>query len=164
MHHTTQIKKFMSRKSNFKKINILIKDSILSLALLTFMETAVWPFKAGSLRSPTIQLSNKSSHTRAIKDSINLSILQVKTIFLITTKNVNSRQFFGVCVTPGCVTIIQRAFYAKTSKMNCPFTSLGELLFSYPSWIFHVLYYNSRALLRYNDSYKIHVPSRDFFL
>ena len=48
-------------------------------------------------------------------------------------KNVNSRQFFGVCVTPGCVTIIQRAFYAKTSKMNCPFTSLGGFLFNCPS-------------------------------
>ena len=154
----------MSTKSNFQKIYILIKDSILSLALLTFMETAVRPFRAGSLRPPTIQLSNQSSHSRAIKDSINLSILQVNTIFLITTKNVNSRQFFGVCVTPGCVTIIQRAFYAKTSKMNCAFTSLGELLFNCPSWIFHMLCYNSRALLGCNDSYKIHVPSRDFFL
>ena len=39
--------------------------------------------------------------------------------------------------------------------MNCPFTSLGELFFNCPSWIFHMLYYNSRALLRYNDSHKI---------
>ena len=55
-HHTTQIKKLMSSKSNFKKIYFLIKDSILSFALLTFIETAVWPFMiiAGSLRSPTI--------------------------------------------------------------------------------------------------------------
>ena len=26
--------------------------------------------------------------------------------------------------------------YAKTSKMNCAFTSLGALLFNCPSWIF----------------------------
>ena len=44
------------------------------------------------------------------------------------------------------------AFYAKTSKVNFAFISLDGLLFNCPSWISYMLYYNSRALLRYNNS------------
>jgi len=47
--------------------------------------------------------------------------------------------------------------------MNCAFTSLGGLLFNFPSWIFYMLYYNSRALLRYNDSSKISCTKPWFF-
>ena len=120
-----------------------------------------------SLNLPFSQLYRLLFESWSVSSSIPR---QFKSIFClyhnggIVKKNVNSRQFFGVSVTPGCVTIIQRALYAKTSKMNCPFTSLGELLFNCPSWIFHLLYYNSRALLRYNDSSKISCTSRDFFL
>ena len=77
-------------------------------------------------------------------------------------KNVNSRQFFGVCVTPGCVTI-STCILCKTSKMKCAFTSLGGLLFNCQSWIFHMLYYNSRTFLRYNDSSKISCTKPWFF-
>ena len=44
------------------------------------------------------------------------------------------------------------AFYAKTSKVNFAFISLDGLFFNCPSWIFYMLNYNSRALLRYNNS------------
>ena len=47
--------------------------------------------------------------------------------------------------------------------MNCAFTSLGRLLFNCPSWIFYMLYYNSRALLRYNNSSKIPCTKPWFF-
>ena len=47
--------------------------------------------------------------------------------------------------------------------MNCAFTSLGGLLFNCPSWIFYMLYYNSRALLRYNNSSKIPCTKPWFF-
>ena len=71
------------------------------------------------------------------------------------------RQFHGVCVTRGCLTV--STFYAKTSKMNCAFTSLGALLFNCPSWIFYMLYYNSRVLLRYYNSSKIPCTKPWFF-
>ena len=58
---------------------------------------------------------------------------------------------------------LKRAFYAKTSKMNCSFTSLGALLFNCPSWIFYMLYYNSRAFLRCNNSSKIPCTKPWFF-
>ena len=37
--------------------------------------------------------------------------------------------------TPGCMTV--STFYAKTSKMNCAFTSLSGFLFNCPSLIFY---------------------------
>ena len=49
----------------------------------------------------------------------------------------------------------QPSKYAKTSKMNCAFTSLDRLFFNCPSWIFYMLYYKSGAFLRYNNSSKI---------
>ena len=55
------------------------------------------------------------------------------------------------------------AYYAKTSKVNFAFTSLDGLLFNCPSWIFHMMYCNSRALLRYNNSSKIACTKPWFF-
>ena len=90
MKYTPRLKKFISSKLNFKYIYILKEDSLLSSTLLTFMETVVWPFRAGSLRS--------SVHTRVIKDSINLSILQVKTIFPWSPRKVWVKtSFWSLC-------------------------------------------------------------------
>ena len=47
--------------------------------------------------------------------------------------------------------------------MNCTFTSLSALLFDWPSWIFYMLYYNSRAFLRYHNSSKIPCTKPRFF-
>ena len=47
--------------------------------------------------------------------------------------------------------------------MNCAFTSLDGLLFNCPSWIFYMLYYNSRALLRLNNSSRIPCTKPRFF-
>ena len=66
-------------------------------------------------------------------------------------------------VLPAVAWQFQRAFYAKTSKMNSTFASLGGLLFNCPSWIFYMLYYNSRALLRCNNSSKIPCTKPRFF-
>ena len=84
-----------------------------------------------------------------------------KNYLLITTKKCEWRQFFEFVLPPGYVTVL--TFYAKTSKMNCAFTSLGGLLFNCPSWIFYMMYYNSRALLRYNNSSKIPCTKPWFF-
>ena len=164
LHHTTQIKKIVSNKYNFKKIYILIKDSILFLALLTFIETAVSPFRAGSLRSPTIWLSNQSSHTRAIKDSINLSILQVKTIFLITTKKCESKTIFWSLCYPRLRDDFNVHFMQKHRKWTarlplsagCFFIAQARFFISCTTTV--GLYWGITTLL------KFHVPSRNFFL
>ena len=70
---------------------------------------------------------------------------------------------FSEFVLPPVAWRFQPAFYAKSSKMNCAFTSHGGLLFNCPSWIFYMLHYNSRALLRYNDSSKISCTKPWFF-
>ena len=61
-------------------------------------------------------------------------------------------------MSPSYVTV--STFYAKTSKVNFAFTPLNGLLFNCPNWIFYMLYYNSRALLKYNDSSKIPCTKR----
>ena len=70
---------------------------------------------------------------------------------------------FSEFVLPPVAWRFQLAFYAKSSKMNCAFTSHGGLFFNCPSWIFYMLHYNSRALLRYNDSSKISCTKPWFF-
>ena len=77
-------------------------------------------------------------------------------------KKCESRQLLEF-VLPAVAWGFSRAFYAKTSKINSSFASLGGLLFNCPSWIFYMLYYNSRALLRYNDSSKISCTKPWFF-
>ena len=78
-------------------------------------------------------------------------------------KNVNSRQFFFSLCYPRLRDDFNVHFYAKASKMNCAFTSLGGLLFDCPSWIFRMLHYNSRDLLTYNDASKISCTKPWFF-
>ena len=74
-----------------------------------------------------------------------------------------SQDRFSEFVLPSVAWRFQRTFYAKTSKMNCAFTSLSGLLFNCPSWIFYMLYYNSRALLGLNNSSKIPCTKPWFF-
>ena len=82
-----------------------------------------------------------------------------KNYLLITTKKCEWRQFFEFVLPPGYVTVL--TFYAKTSKINCAFTSLGGLLFNCPSWIFYMLYYNNGLYWGIMILLKFHVPSRD---
>ena len=112
------------------------------------METAVWPVRAGSLRNKRLNQS--------------FDFTSKNYFFLITTKNVSEDNFLEF-VLPAVAWRFQRAFYAKTSKMNCTFTSLDALLFNSPSWIFYMLYCNSRVLQRYNNSSKIPCIKSWFF-
>ena len=79
-------------------------------------------------------------------------------------KNVNSRQFFGVCVTPGCVTISTFIFMQKHQKWTAHLPLSAGCFLIAQAGLFVCctttvgLYWHIMMLL------KFHVPSRDFFL
>ena len=60
----------------------------------------------------------------------------------------------GVCVTRGCVTVLT-CILCKNIENELRVYLSRRVAFNCPSWIFYMLYYNSRALLRFNNSTKI---------
>ena len=161
--YTTRLKKFISSKLNFKNIYIMIRDSLLSSALLTFMETVIWPFRAGSLRSPTSNFLTSQFDQSSKRLNQSFDFTSKNYFSLSPRKNVSQDKFLKF-VLPSIAWRFYCEFYAKTSKINCAFTSPGGLLFNCHSWIFYMLYYNSRAFLWFNNSSKIPCAKPWFFL